>query len=263
MLRESKDRTWRTLRPLATLATVASSLGQLTGLSLCVADLMEHVAFLEAVHDAELNRGSALYLDRAVLHAAVHRYERLWLPLVAGRTAPHTLIPPLDVAWVWHLHRLAPLKYAAYCRARFGAILDPGPAAFRLLTRDNLSCEGGAASQEAWERAYPTAPFFLDPGATGAAQDEHETALLEPVLATSARQRTFLWQVSGESFSCERFLAASIERYDKFLRLMGACGYDKHFFVPPYDVDLAWHTHSESSESRRQSNCLLLPMSPV
>ena len=59
------------------------------------------------------------------------------------------------------------------------------------------------------------------------------------------RHLTFLWQVSGKSFSCERFLAESIERYDKFLRLMGMCGYDQHFFVPPYDVDLCWHTHSE------------------
>ena len=38
---------------------------QAPGLSLCVADLQCHISFLEAVHDAELNQGSALYLDRA------------------------------------------------------------------------------------------------------------------------------------------------------------------------------------------------------
>ena len=218
---------------------------QAPGLSLCVADLQCHISFLEAVHDAELNQGSALYLDRAVLRAAVSRYERLWLPLVAGHAGPNHLVPPLDVAWVWHLHRLAPLNYAEYCSSRFGAILDPGAAAFRLLTFGDLSCEGSTASKEAWEREYPTEPFFLDPSVPSVAPQEPEPALLEPLFATSWRQRTFLWQVSGKSFSCERFLAESIERYDKFLRLMGMCGYDQHFFVPPYDVDLCWHTHSE------------------
>ena len=39
-------------------------------------------------------------------------------------------MPPIDIAWVWHLHRLAPLKYAAYCRERFGAVLDLAPLLF-------------------------------------------------------------------------------------------------------------------------------------
>ena len=226
-------------------------------LSIWVADLQYHISFLEAVHDAELNQGSALYLDRALLRAAVSRYERLWLPLVASHAGPHHLIPPIDVAWVWHLHRLAPLKYAEYCNSRFGAILDPGSAAFRLETHDSLSCERSTASKEAWERKYPTEPFFLGPGGVpGAATDEPEPALFKPLFATSLRQRTFLWQVSGKSFSCERFLAESIERYDKFLRLMGVCGYDKHFFVPPYDVDLCWHTHSEFLQDKLASSDL-------
>ena len=56
-----------------------------------------------------------------------------------------------------------------------------------------------------------------------------------------------MWQVSGPCFREEEFLAAAIERYDKFLRLMGTCGLDQHFYVPSYDVDLCWHTHMLAS----------------
>ena len=64
-------------------------------------------------------------------------------------------MPPIDIAWVWHLHRLAPLKYAAYCRERFGAVLEPGASAFRLQTeRDQASAdaEDCARTREAWDR---------------------------------------------------------------------------------------------------------------
>ena len=153
-------------------------------------------------------------------------------------------MPPIDIAWVWHLHRLAPLKYAAYCRERFGAVLEPGASAFRLQTeRDQASAdaEDCARTREAWASAYPAEPFFWAQGSP--AVDRRETSLAEPMIATALRQSTFLWQVSQPGFSDERFLAAAIERYDMFLRLMGTHGYRQHFYVPSYDVDLCWHTH--------------------
>jgi hypothetical protein len=30
-------------------------------------------------------------------------------------------VPPLDCAWLWHNHKLAPGEYAADCQARGGA----------------------------------------------------------------------------------------------------------------------------------------------
>jgi hypothetical protein len=54
------------------------------------------------------------------LKESLRRYERLWLPLIAQQQAvaggPHGyshLVPPLDVALLWHLHRLQPEAYAA------------------------------------------------------------------------------------------------------------------------------------------------------
>ena len=61
---------------------------------------------------------------------ALRRYEMLWLPLVIAnakdRLHPTTdsssslsssslpLIPPPDIAWLWHCHRLAPQQYRQY-----------------------------------------------------------------------------------------------------------------------------------------------------
>ena len=116
--------------------------------SLSLDAVRQHVCFLEGVHnDAGINCGMALYNDRAVLRASVDRHEQLWLPLVAAHRHPRVpLEPPLDVAWVWHLYRLAPLKYASYCTERFGRVLDPGASAFRFQISDVAPAQGNDAS---------------------------------------------------------------------------------------------------------------------
>ena len=217
------------------------------GLAVSVPAVRQHVAFLETVHNDPLNHASALYLDRHLLAAAVERYEKLWLPMVESlSTSQHkTLVPPIDVAWVWHLHRLAPLKYAVYCRQRFGNILDPGSSAFRLQSHSTIEDHDDPdclQTRALWTRKYPDDPFFI---ATGGLTS-FTSGLVEAIVATSERQRTFLWQVSDPHFSDELFLEAAIDRYDKFLRLMGTCG-NRNFYVPSYDVDLCWHTHMLAS----------------
>ena len=164
-------------------------------------------------------------------------------------------MPPIDIAWVWHLHRLAPLKYAAYCRERFGAVLEPGASAFRLQSADARTQDQGDAedcerTRLVWSQAYPSEPFFLDVAGQRRASgrgESSESSLVESLVATAGRQSTFLRHVSGACFSNELFLSRAIERYDRFLRLMGQCGYRQHFYVPPYDVDLCWHTHMLAS----------------
>ncbi len=51
--------------------------------------------------------------DRGV-QDAIRRYERCWLPLMlqhAGDAAAAPLAAPLDVAWVWLAHAIAPVHY--------------------------------------------------------------------------------------------------------------------------------------------------------
>ena len=121
--------------------------------------LSEHKAFLRFVHSAP-GGGDELYLGRA-LPGAIKRYVKFWLPLVShsghesqGR-AP--LIPPVDIAWVWHLHRLAPRRYAAYCTERFGRVLDPATAAFKAQTASGADDE----TRRLWRQHFGDESFLV------------------------------------------------------------------------------------------------------
>lgn len=68
-------------------------------------------------HSGGLCQGGAL-------KEALRRYERLWLPLIAALAAApgssvrqgySQLVPPLDVAFLWHLHRLQLSVYEEDC----------------------------------------------------------------------------------------------------------------------------------------------------
>lgn len=63
----------------------------------------------------------------------MQRYLTLWLPVLARFQNPSRLIPPLDVAWVWLVHRFNPARYEADCVRLHGKALDAAPGqAFRF-----------------------------------------------------------------------------------------------------------------------------------
>ena len=247
----------------------------------------EHKAFLRLVHSAP-GGGDELYLGRA-LPGAIERYLEFWLPLVdreGGGEGDKRLIPPVDVAWVWHLHRLAPLRYAAYCTERFGRVLDPTTAAFQAQSE---AAEADAASAEGetrrlWQHHFGEVAFFQPRGEGDGRPSEwgprdplsHQTTVAPEVREAcarvrsahgwdyevetcSARQRTFLWQVSQPGCTDA---AAMSTRYLRFLGLMRAHGYSEHFFVPSYDIDFAWHTHMLTSTSDYLRETELLANAP-
>ena len=86
-----------------------------------VAELKEHISFLRAVHTESSHGDESLYADSKRLRAAVRAYLTWLAARVAaapfGGTALVTCPPPLDIAWVWHVHRLAPREYARACAA--------------------------------------------------------------------------------------------------------------------------------------------------
>ena len=241
--------------------------------------LAEHKAFLRLVHSAP-GGGDELYLGRA-LPGAIERYLTCWLPLVANEGGGSTrLIPPIDVAWVWHLHRLAPRRYAKYCTDRFGRVLDPAAAAFQAQSASAKSNE----TERLWQAHFGDEPFFqqhvdddtnptewgprdpLSKQTTLTAKVQEACARVRSahgfdydVEACSARQRTFLWQVSQPA--CSEGGAASA-RYLQFLSLMKTYGYGKHFFVPTYDIDFAWHTHMLTSTTAYLRETELLAAAP-
>jgi len=102
-----------------------------------VAACSDQLEFLRAVH--AYPRG-ALYDDVATLSAALSRYG-LFLRLLSawvGVEGTEPLEPPLDVAWLWHLHKLNPRAYKADCINLHGRLLDlpPGSKAFAFSTTE-------------------------------------------------------------------------------------------------------------------------------
>ena len=62
----------------------------------------------------EVDDHPQLYLNKQVLRRAIHRYEKIWIPLLT-RVSRHNrtkLVQPFDVEWVWICHMLAPHIYA-------------------------------------------------------------------------------------------------------------------------------------------------------
>jgi len=127
--------------------------------------VVEHARLLHAADTLPLGG----LCQGALLKEALRRYETLWLPLLAhcaaraalggggeggggaegGERAWRALVPPLDVAFVWHLHRLRPSAYAKDVAAATRAALYAAAAAAAAAGGGAAAGAGGAASAAA------------------------------------------------------------------------------------------------------------------
>ena len=120
-----------------------------------------HIHFLQRVHAAGLSL-QAPTLDE------FRRYEQLWLPLLRSAPKDFVLVPPLDIAWLWHCHRLAPASYARACEDIIGSnhAVDCPESAFQgaeaKCMYQGVDAAGLEATQVLWRRKYPDEPFFVD-----------------------------------------------------------------------------------------------------
>ena len=78
-----------------------------------------YVDFISNIHLLGLDQDTNLTL-------AVHRYKNLWLPLLTEKKPFKDLPAPLDVQFIWNLHRLRHSKVifilyfvSLLCRGRF------------------------------------------------------------------------------------------------------------------------------------------------
>eukprot|EP00897_Mesotaenium_endlicherianum_P003825 jgi/Mesen1/3470/ME000195S02619 len=162
------------------------------------------------------------------------------------------LVPPLDVHWVWHVHRLAPVAYARDCQRMFGCVLDCPPAA--PAPTDQQELVSMRLTRELWAARFPQEPFDLD-----LAGMSSQLAALEGVDPgqrpgkSAGPSLVHAWshhgpaapgggQVSQPYMYDDHFLAGALERYRKFLHVVWAAG-GKVFCVPTYDIDVMWHAH--------------------
>jgi hypothetical protein len=221
-----------------------------------VEESRKHVRFLEGLHVD----GAML---TPVLPKSLDRYINHWLPLVDREVAHYEtvhLIPPPDIAWLWHCHRLAPMNYERHVRNRFATLLEASPSF-------SFQCEEDAdpdafLTRDAWYNDFPNEPFFLQD------QDECEncsSTIVEQcrslegfdLVASTQNQAAFLWQVSGPKFREDEFLYEAVENYHKFLKL-SCTGEHGLPLVPTYQIDLMWHTHILKSLRDYQSDCIAI-----
>ena len=72
------------------------------------------------------------------------------------KTKSLLLAAPLDIAWVWHVHMLAPQYYEKDCVNIVSKMVDHLP----LNGYQREECLKRA--ERAWKRMYPSEPFDVD-----------------------------------------------------------------------------------------------------
>jgi hypothetical protein len=221
-----------------------------------VEESRKHIRFLEGLHadGVMLTPVTARSLDRYINH---------WLHLVDLENAHNDtqLIPPPDVAWLWHCHRLAPMNYERYVRNRFNTLLEASPSfSFQREDEDDVNADA-FLTRDAWYSAFPDEPFFLQVMEEGSsltiATIVQQCCSLEgfDLVSSTQNQAAFLWQVSGPKFREDDFLHEAVENYHKFLKL-SSTGKNSLPLVPTYQIDLMWHTHILTSLRGYHSDCI-------
>ena len=108
-----------------------------------------YVDFLQRLH------ATGVTLQTTSSHA-LNRYLHFWLPMVGKVPSETVLIPPTDIAWLWHCHRLSPNRYEDYCRHQFGRILEC-QAPFDFVDQETVH---NSLARYYWRKAFPKEPFF-------------------------------------------------------------------------------------------------------
>ena len=197
-----------------------------------VAESRNQLALLRDVHLSERD----LYNAGDDLKQAVAVYISSWLPTLnrCNEDKKATASPPLDVAWVWHLHKLDPTSYRSDCHRWYGRLLDAPVGTSPFDHNGSLS-----------------SPVESATCADGAIDKD----LLQRISDSARNQSSFLWHVRWPEYDNDGFLHDAVARYEMMLQLMK--NKPTQFIVPTYDIDLMWHTHL-AFPSRYMDDCLSL-----
>lgn len=206
-----------------------------------------------------VNSYPCLYLNKPILHKAIHRYEKLW-PHVLALVPPSdriNLIPPIDVEWVWFCHMLCPLKYHPDSIAIW-TIANPNltppspdhPAIDHIIHSPKSRLANLHLSQQLWRSVAPDEPYDLHhvlsvaPTRDDSEQnaDQEQTCITYDIVQAASRQMAFHYQVALPQYASRTFRLSAAYRYtDGFLFLQRE--HRGQVFVPTFDIDLVWHTH--------------------
>ncbi|KAL4582403.1 hypothetical protein LXL04_006951 [Taraxacum kok-saghyz] len=196
---------------------------------------------------AVVDRNRWLY-EGQTLQWAIYRYNACWLPLLAkhseSKVTEGPLVVPLDCEWIWHCHRLNPVRYKSDCEEIYGRILDN----YNVVS--SIQETSRKETEEIWNKLYPNQPYEFNISLASSSQfsetlyGTQKFSKYDFILAVE-RQTPFFYQVSRPHFNKDFFLEEAVARYKGFLHLIRRNRERSlmRFCVPTYDVDLIWHTH--------------------
>jgi hypothetical protein len=225
----------------------------------------KHVDFLRWLHE--------IGVTKRVTSESLRRYRNLWLPLIDFSYDDTTLrekdlIPPPDVAWLWHCHRLAPEAYKRFIDKEFSSSKGRYEStSIRDLNDPTCPYDVNIASnphtKAIWREFYPYEPFLLSESADEEAVNGNENIRGFDLLASAKAQATFLWQV-------EHFTAAhdggADESYLRFLKLNTTSkgGPLSFLLVPTLAIDLMWQTHmTGATPAMYRNDCIQISGRPL
>ncbi|XP_074310235.1 glycine-rich domain-containing protein 1-like isoform X2 [Silene latifolia] len=196
---------------------------------------------------AVVDRNRFLYEGHA-LERVIYRYNALWIPLLAKHLknplVEGSLVVPLDCEWIWHCHRLNPIRYKIDCEKLFGRILGN----HNIIS--SVEAPSTAATKGIWNKLYPEEPYELDLSTPFVEDTLQKKSLTEKftsydLVSAVKRQASFAFQVCRPHMMDELFLREAAARYKGFLHLIRINRKMslEQLCVPTYDVDLMWHTH--------------------
>ncbi|CAN6930221.1 unnamed protein product [Brassica oleracea] len=210
-----------------------------------IAESKKHLQFLRVV-----NRNRWLY-DGPALKRAIYTYNAYWLPLLAKHSESSSicegpLVPPFDCEWVWHCHRLNPVRYKSDCEEFYGRVLDNSG----ILSSANGSCK--LQTEKLWKRLYPMESYDLDlDKAISEPISPLEKCTTYDLVSAAKRQSSFYLEVSRANVDSEIIMEEAVGRYKAFLYLIKENREKtiRLISVPTYDIDLIWHTHQLNPSS--------------
>lgn len=244
-----------------------------------LAGAKKQIFFLRAVHSAGFSLG-------APKETEFHRYT-LWLDLLEDyehndeanldkntinqrkenvntcsfEKKGGKLVPPLDIAWLWHCHRLAPATYSKACKALYPSTDKPFSLEDFQFAESDPKSKNSKFTRHIWESKYPSVPFYnkgnndinresakkewsalnhIDEGGTRS----YGILCGYDIIHACARQSSFLWHISQPQYNDDTFLRQGIVNYGRFLNLMDL--FPTEVLIPSLQVKLIWRVDCES-----------------
>jgi len=196
-----------------------------------------------------------LYHESPALDCAVRRYKSGWIPLLNELSAnadkgkvldPTELVPPVDVAWIWHVHRLNPNAYAEFAE-KHGINHEAFDGAFQQQSSSSEHSDKRAlATEQMWNKLHgKNISFFATTESCDAPNSIQEDLPSSFLQGASARQGKFLWNFLTPDYKDQEFLQGTEGRYVRWLQLKQKNPQES--LVPSVPVDLMWHAHMLTS----------------